>query len=239
MVVCALWLGVVLLLGAQRPDDPRIRVAPKVQAAKLVKQIEPIYPGTAILGKVSGTVTLHLLIAGDGGVKQLNYTSGPPMLMYSAMNAVRECKYRRTMLDGEPIDVDTSVSLVYLFTGPGQGKVLAGIEQQPQETPTSNQGPQRIRVYGNPTILKMVKHVDPKYPEAVKKAAIREEVLLNIIIATDGNVRQATCVSGPQDLAQSAIDAVKQWKYQPPELDGKLVEIESIVSILFMNDLPL
>ncbi len=239
VAVWVLLLAQAANAGAQLTHEARIRVSARRQAAKVVKQVEPVYPGYAILGKVSGTVKLRMVVAGNGTVKELNYISGPPMLMYSALNAVRDWTYRTTLLNGEPIEVDTTVSLVYRLTGLGQGKVLAGIEQQPQEEqPDAEQQPGRIRVGGNVTALKLIKRVEPQYPKLANEAPIREEVQLDTVIATDGSVKEVRGGSEPGDFARSAIDAVKQWKYQPPELEGKPVEIETTVTILFMNDLP-
>jgi TonB family protein len=236
VAVCIL-LSVSLRAEAQMPGDGRIRVGARAEAAKIVKQVEPVYPGYAILGKVSGTVKLRVVIAGNGTVKEINYISGPPMLMYSAMDAVREWKYKQTLLDDEPIEVDTTVSLIYRLTGPGQGKV--GIEQEPQEQePHPEQGPRRIWIGGNVTALKPAKRVEPRYPKLPSDAPVREDVRLWLVIATDGSVKEVTAGSASGELARSAIDAVKQWKYQPPELDGEPVEIETTVDIFFMNDLP-
>jgi protein TonB len=105
--------------GAAPPPPPpaatasRIKVGGDVQSASLVKQVTPEYPGIAKTAHVSGTVTLHAIISKDGSIEKLEYVSGPPLLMASAMTAVKEWRYRPTMLNGQPVEVDTTVQVVF------------------------------------------------------------------------------------------------------------------------------
>jgi protein TonB len=105
--------------GVAPPPPPpaatpnRIKVGGDVQSASLVKQVTPEYPGIAKSAHVSGTVTLHAIISKDGSIERLEYVSGPPLLMASAMGAVKEWRYRPTMLNGQPVEVDTTVQVVF------------------------------------------------------------------------------------------------------------------------------
>jgi protein TonB len=60
---------------------------------------------------------LHAIIGKDGTVQDLQYISGPPLLMKSAMDAVRQWRYKPTLLNGEPVDVDTTISVVFTLGG--------------------------------------------------------------------------------------------------------------------------
>jgi protein TonB len=88
-----------------------------VQAASLVHQVLPVYPQIAKTAHVSGTVILHAIIGKDGTVQNLEYISGPPLLMKNAMDAVSQWRYRPTMLNGEPVEVDTTISVVFSLGG--------------------------------------------------------------------------------------------------------------------------
>ncbi len=104
--------------GAAPPPPPpaapkRIHVGGNVQAASLVNKVEPQYPAIAKTAHVSGTVVLHAIIAKDGSVEKLQFVSGPALLMASAMSAVKEWRYRPTMLNGQPVEVDTTVQVVF------------------------------------------------------------------------------------------------------------------------------
>jgi periplasmic protein TonB len=100
-----------------RPTQTRIRVGGNVAAAKLVHQVQPIYPQIAKTAHVSGTVLLHAIIAKDGTIQELQYVSGPPLLMRAAMDAVREWRYSPTLLNGEPVEVDTTIQVVFTLGG--------------------------------------------------------------------------------------------------------------------------
>jgi TonB family protein len=73
----------------------------------------------------------------------------------------------------------------------------------------------------------------PKYPDAAKKARIQGTVELNAIIGKDGTVEQLTVVSGPKELQQSALDAVRQWIYKPFLLNGNPVEVKTTINVIY------
>jgi periplasmic protein TonB len=100
-----------------KPTQQRVRIGGNVQAAKMVRQIQPMYPQIAKTAHVQGTVILHAIIAKDGSVQELQYISGPALLMRSAMDAVRQWKYQPTLLNGEPVEVDTTISVVFTLSG--------------------------------------------------------------------------------------------------------------------------
>ena len=90
------------------PNVPqRIRVGGNVQAAKLASKVEPV--GAA----VSGEVALNVVIGKDGHVVDIKVQSGPPMLMEPALNAVRQWVYKPTLLNGQPVEVVTTVTLTF------------------------------------------------------------------------------------------------------------------------------
>ena len=98
---------------APKSTPTRIRVGGNVAAAKLIRQIQPIYPQIAKTAHVSGTVILHAIIAKDGTIQELTYQSGPALLMRAAMDAVHEWRYQPTQLNGEPVEVDTTIQVVF------------------------------------------------------------------------------------------------------------------------------
>jgi protein TonB len=108
--------------GAPPPPPPkaaaqRIRVGGNVQEAKIISKPLPVYPEIAKTAHIQGTVLLHAIIGKDGRVAQLQFISGPPLLMRSAMDAVREWRYQPTLLNGDPVEVDTTISVVFTFGG--------------------------------------------------------------------------------------------------------------------------
>jgi TonB family protein len=73
----------------------------------------------------------------------------------------------------------------------------------------------------------------PVYPPAAKKAKIQGTVVLSVLIGDDGNVENIQVVSGPNELQQSSIDAVRQWTYKPYRLNGNPVEVKTTVNIIY------
>ncbi len=100
-----------------KPTQQRIRVGGNVQSAKMIRQVQPIYPQIAKTAHVQGTVLLHAIISKDGSVQELQYVSGPPLLMKAAMDAVREWRYQPTLLNGEPVEVETTISVIFTLGG--------------------------------------------------------------------------------------------------------------------------
>lgn len=96
------------------PENPtRIRVGGNVEMARLIHMVRPAYPPDAKAAHVQGTVILHAIIAKDGKVKELQWISGPPMLVGAAMDAVKRWRYKPCLLKGEPVEVDTTISVTF------------------------------------------------------------------------------------------------------------------------------
>jgi len=96
-----------------KPAQTRIRQGGAVQAAMLVNRVQPTYPPLARQTRISGTVRLHAIISKDGSVQQLEVLQGHPLLVQAALDAVRQWKYRPTTLNGEPVEVDTTIDVIF------------------------------------------------------------------------------------------------------------------------------
>jgi protein TonB len=102
--------------GAPPPPKPtasRIRQGGSVQAALLVNKVQPVYPPLARQTRISGTVRLHAIISKSGSVESLEVISGHPLLVRAAMDAVQQWKYKPTLLNGEPVEVDTTIDVIF------------------------------------------------------------------------------------------------------------------------------
>jgi TonB family protein len=98
-------------------EPTRVRAGGIVMAAKLIKQPLPVYPDTAKRAGICGKVVLHAIVAKDGSVQQLEYVSGPQPLVKAAMKAVQKWRYAPTILKGQPVEVDTTISVFFNLTG--------------------------------------------------------------------------------------------------------------------------
>jgi protein TonB len=98
----------------KKPEEKRtVKVSGVVQQAQLIARIEPRYPPIAVQAGIEGTVLLHAIINREGGITALEVVSGPPLLVKAALDAVRQWRYRPTFLNGEPVDVDTSITVIF------------------------------------------------------------------------------------------------------------------------------
>ena len=99
----------------------------------------------------------------------------------------------------------------------------------PQNLPT----PRPVRATSAAAEGHLLQRVLPAYPPLAKQARIQGDIVLDVVIGTDGSVNSAAVVSGHPMLVQSAIDAVKQWKYNPYMIDGKPVTVSTQVLVNF------
>jgi periplasmic protein TonB len=73
----------------------------------------------------------------------------------------------------------------------------------------------------------------PIYPPIAKEKKIEGTVVLHVSISTEGVVEEVTPISGPEELRDAAVEAVKTWRYKPYLLNGKAVEVDSQVNVQF------
>ena len=99
-----------------KPVTPkRIRVGGNVQKARLLNQPRPTYPALARQARISGMVRLEAVIAKDGTIQQLRVVSGHPLLVQSALSAVRRWRYRPTNLNGVAVEVATTIEVTFVL----------------------------------------------------------------------------------------------------------------------------
>lgn len=94
----------------------RYKVSELQQMAQLLTRVEPTYPALAIQIHKEGRVELHAIIGTDGKVKSLEVISGDPFFIQSALSAVRQWRYRPTILNGQTIEVDTHITVIYTLS---------------------------------------------------------------------------------------------------------------------------
>lgn len=116
------------------------------------------------------------------------------------------------------------------------GQVLESVEVVGKgPRPPQIAAPRRIRVGGNVQATKLLSSVKPVYPAGAQAAGVEGTVLLHAVVSTQGDLLGLTVMNASVDpeLARSAIDAVKQWHYQPTLLNGEPVEVVTTISVNF------
>jgi protein TonB len=83
----------------------------------LLQKTVPLYPPIAKAARVSGTVILQATISKTGTIENLRVISGPAMLQQAALDAVKSWRYRPYLLNNDPVEVETTVNVVFSLGG--------------------------------------------------------------------------------------------------------------------------
>ena len=102
------------------------------------------------------------------------------------------------------------------------------------ELPKAGAAPGRpLRIGGNVIQARLVRQVAPVYPKSAKEARVQGTVRFAALIGTDGSISRLQLLSGPALLVDAALEAVKQWQYQPVLLNGKPAQVITTVDVNF------
>ncbi len=104
-------VGVAQPVAAQGPTKP-VRVSAGVAQGMLLAPFHPVYPPIAIAARVEGTVVVQAVISKSGLIESLHVASGPPLLTSAALDAIRAARYAPYRLSGEPVEVETTISVI-------------------------------------------------------------------------------------------------------------------------------
>jgi protein TonB len=91
----------------------RIRVSQGVIQGQCIHKVEPIYPKIALSARIQGQVLLRAVINKNGEVTELQVISGHPMLIPAAVEAVKQWRYRPYLLNGEAVEVETTITVTF------------------------------------------------------------------------------------------------------------------------------
>jgi periplasmic protein TonB len=115
--------GVIGSIGdsnvALPPPVPTVHHPPtsRMMEGNLIYRVQPEYPALARQIRIQGLVVLRAIISRDGTIENLQALSGHPLLIPSALNAVRQWRYRPYVLNGAPVEVETEVKVNFILSG--------------------------------------------------------------------------------------------------------------------------
>jgi TonB family protein len=114
LVTCTSALALRMDVNSPSAQSPKsLNVDAKDAAANILSKVAPVYPPDAKKARVTGSVVLEAMIGKDGNVENLKVVSGPSMLQQSAMDAVRQWTYKPYLLNGDPVEIKTKITVVY------------------------------------------------------------------------------------------------------------------------------
>ena len=94
----------------------RVRISQGVTRGMLLQKVEPRYPVIAVSARIQGDVVLTAIISKTGTIENLTVLSGHPMLVQAAIDAVKQWRYRPFLLNGEPVEVETTINVTFRFS---------------------------------------------------------------------------------------------------------------------------
>jgi TonB family protein len=124
LVVCGSTLAMAIHVNPDAEGDhnqaakaPPLSIPSGVMEANILTKANPIYPVAAKKAKIQGRVVLQAVIGKDGKIENLRVVSGPKQLQQSALDAVRQWTYKPYLLNGYPVELETTINVVYSLAG--------------------------------------------------------------------------------------------------------------------------
>lgn len=215
--------------GRQELFERPIRAIGEIKAPRLLKRVEPVYPEDARKARVEGVVIIEATTDIYGRVKTVKVLRSIPMLDQAAMDAVRQYVYEPIMINGKPREAIFTTTVPFVLE---EGTVIS------KEYKTLTRG--GIVLRGKPLRItteiqqpKRIKQVDAVYPQIARQARVEGTVILEATTDIYGRVQDVKILRSIPLLDQAAIDAVKQWVYEPVVINGKPREVTFTVQVQF------
>jgi protein TonB len=95
----------------------RVRISQGVTSGLLIHKVQPPYPTLAKSARIQGDVVLKAVIDREGNIQDLQLVSGHPMLVPAAIEAVKQWHYRPYLLNGQPVEIETTITVIFTLTG--------------------------------------------------------------------------------------------------------------------------
>jgi TonB family protein len=207
-------LGVAPLLNAQYVRIGNAGSIPNgaIRPPTIIKSALALYTEDARTRGIEGTVTIEAFIGEDGGIKSMRVLKGLGSgLEEVALASVMEWEFTPATQNGLPISVVAQIDVQFNLRSANAFRVGNGV------TP--------------PTVLS---RVHPQYTEEARLARLTGTVVLQVVVKNDGTVDVIRVVQGvPLGLTDTAVEALKQWKFRPGKKDGQDVDVALNVEINF------
>ena len=215
---------------ASRPGQPTKSSKSAAPPPKKIYDVKPVYPPEAKAKGVSGPVVLEATLDAAGTVTAVKALKGHELLVPAAIDAVRQWRFEPQ--PGTPKRIFTvTVNFRLDSDAKGKGGVpggvaegvtggvpggVAGAAKQAQ----SSFPPDAVKVGGTIEPPRKIVDVKPVYPEDARDARVQGVVVIELLLGKDGKVEDARVVRSVQQLDQAALDAVRQWEFEPVVVKG-------------------
>jgi TonB family protein len=205
-------------MGMAAAEGP-LALDEKAERPKLVKRVNPVYPPEAVEQKIQGRILVEAVTSTEGKVIKVDIIPQEPrqpLLEAAALEAVKQWEYEPFLVEGKPKEVKFTVVITFRLNGDAKVEKIAPVERP-----------------------KLVNRVAPVYPPEALKEKIQGLVKLEVHIDETGAVSQV--IPDPEHqadplLAEAAMAAVRQWRYEPYLKDGKARPAAFKVMVTFRLD---
>ncbi len=233
-VIGLLLIGFVIWLGWRNPDSVKAKVntatpTPGPLKSASFKDGDPVWkpnPGGETLflstsGRDNAQVGSKIEIAPKHGRQEHASSSSSEPDMQETVK-----RYQDPVAPASPAESPAEPPVVSAALNPSAlDNVLSDSKPEPRLTP--------VPISQGVSNGYLVHRVAPVYPEQARLTRIEGDVVLNALIAEDGTVRDLKVVKGQPTLARAALQAVRQWRYKPYELDRKPVKMNTTITVSF------
>jgi TonB family protein len=206
------------------PAEGPVRVVGEIKPPQVLKQVDPVYPEVARKARVEGLVILEVETDISGHVQNVKILRSIPLLDAAAIDSVRQNVYETLMIDGKLRGAIFTVTVRFLLDG-GTGKTA----------PPAKDG-EPLKLTGDVKGPRLIKQVDPIYPEIARKSRVEGTVILEVTTDIYGRVQDIKILRSIPLLDQAAFDALRQWVYEPPIINGKPISLTFMVTVRFVLD---
>jgi TonB family protein len=188
-------------------------------------------------GQMEGTAEFWILLSPPPGSTEVKFVTGDQKLASLAKD-LQGISFPNSFPDAEESKLFRRGSLSCAHSSPdcelmmvsSQAVPTEGLEPAPHYVPGH---PDRIKLDEGSPKLKILKKVQPDYPQVVRDQRIEGKVVLHAILGKNGSVLSVDALSGDQELIEAARYAVKKWKYEPMIAEGKPVEVDIEIEVFF------
>jgi TonB family protein len=202
---------------------------PDVEPGVLIRAVKPTVPADASPKQRRGEVVLQATVAISGSVRDVTVVSGEPVLTGPAVDAVRQWQFAPCIQDGRPVESQITVTVSYDLSRSASAHEdeSSAIPREPQEDVIHEieQG-QLFQLRDGLTFPKDLDMPNPEYSEAAQKAKLQGDVLLGVVVDTNGKARSVWVVQAlGEGLDEKSVQAVRRWNFTPATKHGRPVPI--------------
>jgi TonB family protein len=214
-------------------------VYPEAAKGHGVEAVVTVLVTVGLAGEVTNVETIRARLTTERDINDAAFWAAQPSKLFgqAAEDAVRQWRFEPTGAPRRfelPVPFGAQEQMVFVPIGRGGVQGASATPTVVTFAPEAAQGDKPARLRSGPVRPpRLVTRVEAVYPPAAKAANIQGAVILEIVIGTDGTVKEGRVLRSIPLLDQAALAAVVQWKYEPTLLNGAPAEVIATVTIDF------